>query len=331
MIVFQCEHCKAKLQVPGSKAGKKGRCPRCGEMVPVPEADQSAQGHPPIPAPGLKSSADSFAEVLPGPQDPLPLPSMPRAKGAVASEGTPPGQAHCFFCACRPPAPTAAMKVPMYRIVKTTDTFWGAWRQWGPILQGLVFGPVAGVAAATMAQRLPEKAIFYQPRTVFVPRCDACRSAHHSWRMCQFRATIVWTLLGGLVGGLIDVLLILPILGKTAPLGAYLVAPAVAAFFGALLGWTVPPRALRGTKPEYVAKQSPEVLYQVQRGFLVGSKPLDEFGKKIGVTPEMAQAHPWDFVVAYLCDKCGLELESPIAMEGKTDKCPACGAEMVVP
>jgi len=38
MIEFSCENCGQKFRLPGEKAGKKGRCPRCKAIVVVPGA-----------------------------------------------------------------------------------------------------------------------------------------------------------------------------------------------------------------------------------------------------------------------------------------------------
>jgi phage FluMu protein Com len=37
MIKFNCKICGQKLNVPGARAGKKGKCPRCKNIVVVPE------------------------------------------------------------------------------------------------------------------------------------------------------------------------------------------------------------------------------------------------------------------------------------------------------
>lgn len=45
LIVFQCHHCRLKLQVPIFYAGQTGPCPQCGRVIQTPVA------FPPAPAP----------------------------------------------------------------------------------------------------------------------------------------------------------------------------------------------------------------------------------------------------------------------------------------
>src|SRR5262249_55207946 len=38
-IFFSCNSCDNKLRVSDDKAGKKAKCPRCGEVVTIPDSD----------------------------------------------------------------------------------------------------------------------------------------------------------------------------------------------------------------------------------------------------------------------------------------------------
>jgi DNA-directed RNA polymerase subunit RPC12/RpoP len=64
MIKFKCKSCGQKLSVPESRAGKKGRCPKCKNIIVVPKAptlsfvaEQSNSGNIKT---GSKSSADNL-------------------------------------------------------------------------------------------------------------------------------------------------------------------------------------------------------------------------------------------------------------------------------
>ncbi|HJZ93824.1 MAG TPA: hypothetical protein VKE40_23325 [Gemmataceae bacterium] len=60
-IAISCPHCDWKGKVKDALAGKTGKCPTCGEMVPIPKPARS--GPPPIP--GKKSAAvDSDPDVV---------------------------------------------------------------------------------------------------------------------------------------------------------------------------------------------------------------------------------------------------------------------------
>src|SRR5947209_1954841 len=41
-IVFFCQSCGARFEVPPASAGKKGRCKKCGQMMAIPQAQELA-------------------------------------------------------------------------------------------------------------------------------------------------------------------------------------------------------------------------------------------------------------------------------------------------
>ena len=41
-IVFFCQSCGSRFEVPSASAGKKGRCKGCGQMMTVPKAQELA-------------------------------------------------------------------------------------------------------------------------------------------------------------------------------------------------------------------------------------------------------------------------------------------------
>jgi hypothetical protein len=60
-IAISCPHCDWKGKVKDALAGKTGKCPTCGELVPIPKAARA--GPPPVP--GKKSAAvDSDPDVV---------------------------------------------------------------------------------------------------------------------------------------------------------------------------------------------------------------------------------------------------------------------------
>src|SRR5262245_8095079 len=50
-ITFQCSDCHQTLRVSADKAGKKVRCPKCGAVLPIPQAEEQAERVKPAPAP----------------------------------------------------------------------------------------------------------------------------------------------------------------------------------------------------------------------------------------------------------------------------------------
>jgi len=66
MIKFNCKKCGQKLSVPGARAGKKGKCPRCKNIIVVPEIQHTDsvvnQTNSGIPEFGAQNSADN--EIL---------------------------------------------------------------------------------------------------------------------------------------------------------------------------------------------------------------------------------------------------------------------------
>lgn len=65
MIRFRCATCHEKLSVPESAAGRKGKCPKCGEVNRVPSLERAARpGEIPFP-PRAKTRPDADAPVNP--------------------------------------------------------------------------------------------------------------------------------------------------------------------------------------------------------------------------------------------------------------------------
>jgi predicted Zn finger-like uncharacterized protein len=52
-----CGNCQSKIRVPDSAAGKKGKCPKCGNVIAIPELDATTDE--PAPEPGAKAAAGS--------------------------------------------------------------------------------------------------------------------------------------------------------------------------------------------------------------------------------------------------------------------------------
>lgn len=45
-IIFYCQHCFERVTTPNATAGKKGRCPFCGEMMDIPTIPDSTASNP---------------------------------------------------------------------------------------------------------------------------------------------------------------------------------------------------------------------------------------------------------------------------------------------
>jgi phage FluMu protein Com len=68
MIKFNCRNCGQRLSVPESRAGKKGKCPKCRNIVVVPEIQASSpvteQSNSGVPDINSKSSVDDSALLV---------------------------------------------------------------------------------------------------------------------------------------------------------------------------------------------------------------------------------------------------------------------------
>jgi hypothetical protein len=58
-IAIACPHCDWKGRVPDNLAGRKGKCPTCGELVPIPKKGTP----PPVPA-GQKAAVDDEPDLV---------------------------------------------------------------------------------------------------------------------------------------------------------------------------------------------------------------------------------------------------------------------------
>src|SRR5262245_51890561 len=73
-IPVQCAHCQSKCNAPDSAAGRKVKCPKCGQVLSVPAlraAAQAPQASPPRPvaqAPVATAPARVAATVPPAPK-----------------------------------------------------------------------------------------------------------------------------------------------------------------------------------------------------------------------------------------------------------------------
>ncbi len=76
-ISFQCYACQQVLKVGGEKAGKRGKCPKCGTMLTIPVGSSAAPAPPPPPAAA---------------PPPLPQAPQPKAPAAQYAPGAPPAQ-----------------------------------------------------------------------------------------------------------------------------------------------------------------------------------------------------------------------------------------------
>ena len=56
MITFNCDGCSATFKVPDDKAGKRGKCPRCGAVVSVP-SPQAQRSRDPVSHPAIQPSS----------------------------------------------------------------------------------------------------------------------------------------------------------------------------------------------------------------------------------------------------------------------------------
>jgi hypothetical protein len=85
-ISFQCYSCHQVLKVGGDKAGKRGKCPKCGTMLTIPfassEAPPAAAPPPaPQPAPVPQPAYPAPQPAYPVPQPGYPAPQAPYAAG----------------------------------------------------------------------------------------------------------------------------------------------------------------------------------------------------------------------------------------------------------
>jgi hypothetical protein len=63
MITFMCIHCNEELSVPDNTAGKKGKCPHCGQIVQIPTASTVPEESAPA-GEGTREEPD-FASPVP--------------------------------------------------------------------------------------------------------------------------------------------------------------------------------------------------------------------------------------------------------------------------
>jgi len=113
MIQTECKGCGQKLKLADDMAGKRARCPSCGDPVKVPVASPSGSSPEP-------------PRAAPPPERPRPMPPPPRRPSPVASAAPPPpASANPFdFLAPAPPGPApppSRSPAPVAQLVPPAD------------------------------------------------------------------------------------------------------------------------------------------------------------------------------------------------------------------
>ncbi|MBN1910091.1 MAG: M48 family metalloprotease [Pirellulales bacterium] len=98
-IVVGCRHCKASFQVKNSFAGKRGKCPKCGNVIEVPLPTAVLVDD----TPSVAASGSTVRPAVASPVAAKPTPSVPTARKAVAPSPTAP----------KPVAPAPATSQPV--------------------------------------------------------------------------------------------------------------------------------------------------------------------------------------------------------------------------
>src|SRR5215831_7108368 len=70
-ISFPCYSCHQVLKVGGDKAGKKGKCPKCGTLLTIPIASTVQAEAPPAPKPPPAPTPAAYVQPGPVPAGPI--------------------------------------------------------------------------------------------------------------------------------------------------------------------------------------------------------------------------------------------------------------------
>ena len=92
-IKVTCSNCGGVLHAPDDAGGKRGRCPTCGNILPIPAVEGVGRRHPLPDAPAAPPGArpPSFADFAMGPQvGPPPGGSADASRGSLGSFSPPP-------------------------------------------------------------------------------------------------------------------------------------------------------------------------------------------------------------------------------------------------
>ncbi len=126
MIEFSCRSCGAVYKVSDDKAGKRGKCAKCGEMLQIPSLPQPVQQKAPAPAPQpVAAPAPQPVEPPAPPADPMDAlaAALSGSKTKPASAPQPAAQAQQSSQAVAP-APAAINNIPVARPAGGNKKLW---------------------------------------------------------------------------------------------------------------------------------------------------------------------------------------------------------------
>jgi predicted Zn finger-like uncharacterized protein len=66
-MMITCSNCQAKIRVPDSAAGKKGKCPKCASVITIPAAGEPSGDDVPAPAEEAAGSPFDFSDPAAAP------------------------------------------------------------------------------------------------------------------------------------------------------------------------------------------------------------------------------------------------------------------------
>jgi hypothetical protein len=209
MIQATCLGCGQKLKVKDQLAGKKIKCPGCGDPMRIPVAAETVQDIPPLPLPA------------PPPSPPPPTRREPRAAVPVAAPPAPPPVAQQGFDFGQLPAEKAAEPGAFGGLAEAMDAPpTRRRRRSSPVKNWATHGALAGALTGVLL------VIFLPPPEAAI--IEALHKGMPKLEPDRIRGAVV-----GLVGGLLVGMAVLGVVGRSIEsFGAVLVLLIAGAVYG---------------------------------------------------------------------------------------------------
>jgi predicted RNA-binding Zn-ribbon protein involved in translation (DUF1610 family) len=269
MISFNCQVCEQKITVDDRFAGKKGKCPKCKNVVVVPKADNKRSRN------NLKTPQQGLA---------------PETKQSAYNAAEIAERFLCFFCG-KESEDASSASVPMCQVLEVHE-----------IKGANAIRTLSILGIGAMGGLVHTEQLLYRQRQISVPRCLRCKNIHDSISIHHRKCFKIGGISGALIGFLLAVVPFIIYGGFGSVLWdilAFLIISVMGALIGMLLGFLLigdtiyvltSPSLPPNVKPEVDAEKHTNIKRMIDLNWTVGEMPKNTRGAQCFKLDEKKEA-----------------------------------------